>query len=110
MCFLAQMSAASTWTWGIANIINVINPDLILLGGWSGLLFAESYLAQIKEVVARYALSQSLANTSIQPCQLGQDSVALGAASLLLDNFFQTAGESDKMVIGGEPVRISIVE
>ena len=88
----------------IANLINAYNPELLLLGGWSGLLLGSKFLSQIEEVVAQYAIRQSLSKTTIRLCQLGQDSVAKGAASLVLEHFFETAGESESMVIGGKVV------
>ncbi len=89
----------------IANLINAVNPELLLLGGWSGLLLGEKYLARIEEVVARNALQQSLAKTTIRLCQLGQGAVAKGAAALVLEHFFKTAGESEVLMVGGEAIR-----
>lgn len=77
----------------IGNLINIVNPKLLLLGGWSGLLFGSRYLEQIKEQASRYALPQSLAQTQIRLCELGEDSVAKGAAALVLEHFFETGGE-----------------
>jgi predicted NBD/HSP70 family sugar kinase len=86
----------------IANLLNAVNPELLLLGGWSGLLFGGRYLAQIEEVVSKYAMKQSLAKTTIRLCQLGQGSVAKGAAALVLEHFFETAGESETVMVGGK--------
>ncbi len=86
----------------IANLLNAVNPELLLLGGWSGLLFGGRYLAQIEEVVSHYALQQSLAKTTIRLCQLGQGSVAKGAAALVLEHFFETAGDSETVMVGGK--------
>ena len=72
---------------GIANMINVINPQLLLLGGWLGLAFGSKYLQEIKKAASKYALQQSFAKTEIRLCQLGRESVAKGAASLLLEHF-----------------------
>lgn len=88
----------------IANLINAVNPDLLLLGGWSGLLFGSKYLARIEKVVSQNALQQSLAKTTIRLCQLGQGAVAKGAAALVLEHFFKTAGESEDFMVGGEAI------
>lgn len=88
----------------IANLINAFNPELLLLGGWSGLLLGSKFLSQIEKVVARYAMQQSLGKTTIRLCQLGQGSVPKGAASLVLEHFFETAGETESMVIGGKTI------
>lgn len=88
----------------IANLINAVNPELLLLGGWSGLLFGSKYLSRIEEVVSQYALQQSLAKATIRLCQLGAGSVAKGAAALVLEHFFETAGESESLMVGGKAV------
>ncbi len=76
-----------------ANIINLLNPELLLLGGWSGLLFGSRYLQEIKEQAAHYALEQSLAHTSVRLCELADDAVSKGAAALVLEHFFVSGGE-----------------
>lgn len=94
----------------IANLINSVNPELLLLGGWSGQLFGGRYLAQIEEVISKYALKQSLAKVTIRLCQLGQDAVAKGAAALVLEHFFKTAGESETLMVGGKAIRKEMIK
>jgi predicted NBD/HSP70 family sugar kinase len=72
---------------GIANLINLFNPQLILLGGWAGLLIGEYILPELRQVVKRYALRQPLSVTRIDLCQLGEDAVPMGAATLGLEQF-----------------------
>ena len=64
------------------TLVNLFNPERIVLGGWAGLALGERYLPQIREAAARHALRQPYAQTSIELCQLGPDAVALGAATL----------------------------
>lgn len=85
----------------IANLINAVNPEILLLGGWSGLIFGMEYLDQIQAVVSKYALKQSLSKTNIRLCQLGQDAGAKGAASLVLEHFFEKGDESEVIMVGG---------
>jgi predicted NBD/HSP70 family sugar kinase len=77
---------------GIANLINLFNPQLILLGGWAGLQIGEYILPELRQCVERYALKQPLSLTRIDLCQLGQDAVAMGAATLVLEQFLTTTG------------------
>jgi len=79
---------------GIANLINVYNPEMLLLGGWSGLLLGQQFLEEINQIVKQYALPLPLKNTSIKLCQLGEGAVAMGAAALVLEHFFETAGKN----------------
>jgi predicted NBD/HSP70 family sugar kinase len=67
---------------GFATLINLFNPERIVLGGWAGLALGERYLTAIRAATAEHALRQPFAQTSIVLCELGQDAVALGAATL----------------------------
>ncbi len=80
---------------GIANLINLFNPQLILLGGWAGLQIGEYILPELRQFVERYALRQPLSVTRIGLCQLGQDAVPMGAATLGLEQFLTTAGRQN---------------
>src|SRR5207237_7677074 len=64
---------------GIANLINLFNPQLILLGGWAGLQIGEYILPELRQFVERYALKQPLSLTTTDLSQPGQDAVATGA-------------------------------
>jgi predicted NBD/HSP70 family sugar kinase len=67
---------------GFANLVNLFNPERIVLGGWAGLLLGERYLPQLREAVGKHALRQPFAQVTIELCELGRDAVALGAATL----------------------------
>ncbi|MEU8827838.1 ROK family transcriptional regulator [Streptomyces sp. NPDC048636] len=77
---------------GIADLINLFNPERIILGGWAGALLGTHALPLIQEATARYALRRPLARTEIAPAALGPDAVALGAATLPLAHFLATGG------------------
>ncbi|MBV9230878.1 MAG: ROK family protein, partial [Chloroflexi bacterium] len=81
---------------GIANLINLLNPQLILLGGQAGLQFGEYILPELHQYVERYALKQPLSLTKINLCQLGQNAVAMGAATLALEQFLRTTARSNR--------------
>ncbi|MBL1096647.1 ROK family transcriptional regulator [Streptomyces coffeae] len=78
---------------GIADLINLFNPERIILGGWAGLLLGAHALPLIREATASYALRRPLARTEIEPAALGPDGVALGAATLPLARFLATGGD-----------------
>ncbi len=78
---------------GIANLINLFNPQRIVIGGWVGQHIGPYILPRLREVVDRYALGQPLAATGIVLGQLGQDAVAMGAATLALDVFLTEVGD-----------------
>jgi predicted NBD/HSP70 family sugar kinase len=69
----------------LANLINVLDPGLIVLGGWVGLLLGTHHREELEQAVARYALPGPLAHTRITVSELGPDAVALGAETLPID-------------------------
>jgi predicted NBD/HSP70 family sugar kinase len=72
---------------GIASLINLFNPERVILGGWAGLLLGGQLLPAIRESARRHALRQPFAATSIELGELGPEAVALGAATLPVELF-----------------------
>ena len=69
---------------GIANLVNMLNPDVVVIGG--GVIGAgELLLEPARAVVARRALSPSKEHVRIVPARFGAESGMLGAAALALD-------------------------
>lgn len=79
---------------GVANLINLFNPQRIILGGKIGLLLGEHCLPEIIQEVERYALKQPFHATRILVSQLGTDAVSLGGARLALEAFLTQVGKS----------------
>lgn len=77
---------------GVANIVNLFNPELIVLGGRTGLLIGEYILPRLHRVVERYSLEQPFSRARIALSQFRQDAVSMGAATLALDHFLMNAG------------------
>lgn len=79
---LAAVVHVARWLGiGIAGLVNVFNPQLVVLGG----LFAELHpLATdvIEDAVQGHALAPAAAVVSVVPSALGVDSLLLGAAEL----------------------------
>jgi predicted NBD/HSP70 family sugar kinase len=67
---------------GIANLINLFNPERIVLGGWAGVALGGSLLPMIRDAAAAHALRHPYGQTTIEMCELGPDAVAVGAATL----------------------------
>ena len=67
---------------GIANLINLFNPERIVLGGWAGIALGGVALERIRASAAAYALRRPYEQATIELCRLGQDAVAFGAATL----------------------------
>ena len=67
---------------GLANLVNLFNPERIVLAGWAGQALGARLLPQISAVAGERALRHPFGQTSIQLGRLGVDAVALGAATL----------------------------
>jgi predicted NBD/HSP70 family sugar kinase len=72
---------------GIANLINLFNPERIVVGGWISEILVDRLLPSIREVASEQALRMPFSVVSIVPAQLGRDAVALGAATLPVNDF-----------------------
>jgi len=84
---------------GLADLINLFNPERIILGGWAGLLLGERLLPAIREAARQHSLRHPFAKTSIELGRLGPDAVALGAATLPIEHFLNgtaSARENDR--------------
>jgi predicted NBD/HSP70 family sugar kinase len=86
---------------GFATLINLFNPERVVLGGWAGIALGERFLPEIRAATAEHALRQPFAQTSIRLCELGQDAVALGAATLPVARLLTEggAGRRDRAVL-----------
>ncbi len=70
---------------GIAGLINLFNPERIIIGGWAGLVLGAELMDEIRAAAKAHALREAFAQTSIELCMLGDDAVALGAATLPIE-------------------------
>ncbi|MEU1626048.1 ROK family transcriptional regulator [Streptomyces sp. NPDC020096] len=77
---------------GIADLINLFNPERIVLGGWAGLLLGPRLLPAVRTAAAEYALRQPGGRASIELGHLGTDAVTVGAATLPLAHFLDCGG------------------
>jgi predicted NBD/HSP70 family sugar kinase len=76
----------------IGNLINLFNPERIILGGWAGLMLGERMLPAIREAARTHSLRYPFAQTSIELGRLGPDAVALGAATLPIEALLSGTG------------------
>jgi glucokinase-like ROK family protein len=84
----AMQEVGGNLGFGIANLVNIFNPEMIVLGG--ELAYAsEILLPVIEKVVAANALSVTYADLKIAVSAFGPDGCVLGAASLVLDDIMR---------------------
>lgn len=77
---------------GIVNLVNLVNPAVVVIGGWVGVRLGGHMLPTIKRTVEASSLSETLKSTRIVLGQLHDDAVAMGAATLALEVFLANAG------------------
>ena len=85
---LALNSVNETCRWigrGVANLVSILNPDAIVIGGHVGLAL-KPYLDQIREEAVRWAMPDSARQCRIANATLGDKAALIGAARLAFDN------------------------
>lgn len=71
----------------LANLVNALNPDLIVLGGLLDRGY-DIFGPVVKEVVVRRSFNGAGTAETIRPATFGEQSGPVGALSLALDTFF----------------------
>ncbi|MFJ8027132.1 ROK family protein [Streptomyces sp. NPDC096311] len=77
---------------GLSDLINLFQPERILIGGWAGLQLGTRFLPAVRRYAASYALRYPAERVSIDLGRLGPDAVTVGAAILPLADFFARGG------------------
>jgi len=70
---------------GLTNVVNIFNPELILIGGGVAKM-GDLLLDPAIKVVKERAFTTSATSVRIRPALLGDDSSILGAVAFVLDN------------------------
>jgi len=82
---LGAVAEAGTWLGiAIANVVNLMNPSIIVVGG-SIATFGEPLFEAIRSEVRQRALWDALNGVPIVPSTLGDNAGSVGAAALFLD-------------------------
>lgn len=77
---------------GAANLVNLFNPERIIVGGWLGLDLGPAILGRIRQVVDDQALEYTAQRVTIEVGELGPEAVALGASTLVIDELLANGG------------------
>jgi predicted NBD/HSP70 family sugar kinase len=92
---LAQQVLAKTALYlgvGLGNLVNLFNPQLLIIGGWVGLLLGPLLLDELRQALAQTALQLPLEALTISISQLGEDAASYGAAQAAFDHFLTNVG------------------
>ena len=69
--------------WGIANLVNILNPDIVLLGTIA-VAAGDLLLDPIRETVKKFAMPRPTEAVNIAPAQLGDALGDLAAVALVV--------------------------
>jgi predicted NBD/HSP70 family sugar kinase len=74
---------------GITNLINLFNPEIVIIGGWVGIEVGEIILPVINSTIREHALKYPLRFTKIVTSKLTDQAIVIGAATAVLRKFLQ---------------------
>ncbi|AHH94558.1 ROK family transcriptional regulator [Kutzneria albida] len=77
---------------GIANLVNLLTPDRVVLSGWVSQVLGVRMMPGVLDAARRHALSYLFEQTRVELGQLGPEAVALGAATLPISQFLAEGG------------------
>ncbi|WP_327319865.1 ROK family transcriptional regulator [Streptomyces sp. NBC_01235] len=77
---------------GLSDLINLFQPERILIGGWAGLQLGARFLPAVRRHATAYALRHPARKVTVELGRLGPDAVTVGAAILPLADFFGRGG------------------
>ncbi|MEU9345832.1 ROK family protein [Streptomyces sp. NPDC048278] len=78
---------------GIADLVNLYNPEVVVLSSWVARRLGAPLLDEVREAVRRHALRRPFAATEIVLSPVPTDPVCLGAATFALEGALQSVGQ-----------------
>ncbi len=70
---------------GMANCVNIFNPEAIVLGGGLVEKLGERYVESAEKTMREFAVPELVKSVRVLKSELGDDAVAIGASLLLLE-------------------------
>ncbi|MGH4034945.1 ROK family transcriptional regulator [Actinomycetota bacterium Odt1-20B] len=80
---------------GLSDLINLFQPERVLIGGWAGLQLGARFLPAVRAHATAYSLAYPARRVTIEMGELGPDAVTVGAATLPLADFFARGGRRE---------------
>jgi predicted NBD/HSP70 family sugar kinase len=84
-----------------AALVNVFNPERVVVGGWLGHALGAGLLPQIRDAAQRQSLRLPFSRVQIVRAELGQDAVALGGATLPIARLLDAGGIRSEPGVAG---------
>ena len=73
----------------MANLLNILNPQIVVIGGGVVEAVGEPYVKIVRETAKKNVFAVAMRNVSIVEAELGDNSAVLGAAVLAWDSLDQ---------------------
>ena len=89
-----------------ANLVNLFNPQRIIVGGWLGLRLGPTLLPRMREVLEAQALDYAASAVTLELGKFGPDAVALGASTLVIEELLASGGR----LLQGEASHLTLLE
>ena len=70
---------------GLGSIVNLTNPQRIVVGGWVGMRLIERHVERIHEAIRQNSLTRLAEQFELVPATFGGDTVALGSALMPIE-------------------------
>ncbi|WP_328752423.1 ROK family protein [Streptomyces sp. NBC_00285] len=86
---------------GLSDLINLFQPERIVVGGWAGLRLGAQFLSAVRRHATAYALRYPAEKVTVDLGRLGPDAVTVGAAIVPLADFFARGGRRPEPVPRG---------
>ncbi|MDX6316007.1 MAG: hypothetical protein QOF44_5471 [Streptomyces sp.] len=80
----------------VADLVNLLNPEVIVLSSWVARALGRPLLDEVREAVARHALRRPLESTRIVLCPIPSNPVSLGAATFALEGSLASVGQKSQ--------------
>lgn len=77
----------------LANVVNFLNPERIVIGGWAGHRLGPELLEKARAAMEKQTFQFFAERTPIVFGELGADASALGASTLVLAEFLERGGQ-----------------
>jgi glucokinase len=71
---------------GMANCVNIFDPEVIVLGGGLVEKLGDLYVREAERSMRAYAMEDLVAGVEVKEAELGDDATVTGAAALLLES------------------------
>ena len=77
---------------GLSSLINILNPEQVILGSWVAGLLGSVMLPELLKLIEKQSLAQPYKSVQFTLSKMKRNPVSLGAATMVLEEFLASAG------------------